>query len=130
MLRAVLLYKQAYRELIRLIHPHIQAPIRLGEQIVPNKVMYSVLAFFFMYVASIVSLSFLLSFTGLDVLTAFSAIVACINNTGPGLGQVGPSTTYAVLNDFQTWICTFAMLLGRLELFTLLVVLTPAFWRK
>ena len=130
MLRAVLLYKQAYRELIRLIHPHIQAPIRLGEQIVPNKVMYSVLAFFFMYVASIVTLSFLLSFTGLDVLTAFSAIVACINNTGPGLGQVGPSTTYAVLNDFQTWICTFAMLLGRLELFTLLVVLTPAFWRK
>ncbi len=130
MLRAVLLYKQAYRELIHLIHPHIQAPIRLGEQIVPNKVMYSVLAFFFMYVASIVTLSFVLSFTGLDVLTAFSAIVACINNTGPGLGQVGPSTTYAVLTDFQTWICTFAMLLGRLELFTLLVVLTPAFWRK
>ena len=73
---------------------------------------------------------FLLSLSGLDVLTAFSAIVACINNTGPGLGQVGPSTTYAVLTDFQTWVCTFAMLLGRLELFTLLVVLTPAFWRK
>ena len=130
MLRAVLLYKQAYRELLHLIHPRIQAPIRLGAQVVPNKVMYAVLAFFFMYVASIVSLSFLLSFTGLDVLTAFSAIVACINNTGPGLGQVGPSTTYAVLSDLQTWICTFAMLLGRLELFTLLVVLTPAFWRK
>jgi trk system potassium uptake protein TrkH len=130
MLRAVLLYKQVYRELLRVIHPRAQIPIRLGAQLVPDKVMYSVLAFFFIYVASIVSLSFLLSFTGLDVLTAFSAIVACINNTGPGLGQVGPSTTYAVLTDFQTWICTFAMLLGRLELFTLLVVLTPAFWRK
>ena len=130
MLRAVLLYKQIYRELTHLIHPHAQIPIRLSESVVPNKVIYAVLVFFFMYVSSIVSLSFLLSFSGLDVLTAFSAIVACINNTGPGLGQVGPSTTYAGLTDFQTWVCTFAMLLGRLELFTLLVVLTPAFWRK
>ena len=72
----------------------------------------------------------LLSAAGLELVTAFSAVVACLNNTGPGLGQVGPSTTYAVLEDFQTWVCIFAMLLGRLEIFTLLVVLTPAFWRK
>lgn len=130
MLRAILLYKQVYRELKKLIHPEAQFPMRLGESVVPNKIVYAVLAFMFIYVASIVSLSFLLSFTGLDVLTAFSAVVACINNTGPGLGQVGPSTTYASLTDFQTWVCTFAMLLGRLELFTLLVVLTPAFWRR
>jgi len=130
MMRAVLLYKQVYRELKKLIHPNAQIPIKLGEAAVPNKIMYAVLAFAFMYVVSIVSLSFALSFTGLDVLTAFSAVVASINNTGPGLGQVGPASTYAVLNDFQTWICTFAMLLGRLELFTLLVVLTPAFWRR
>ena len=57
-------------------------------------------------------------------------VVASINNTGPGLNQVGPATTFAVLSDFQTWVCSFAMLLGRLEIFTLLVVLTPAFWRK
>jgi trk system potassium uptake protein TrkH len=75
-------------------------------------------------------MTLLLSLSGLDIVTAFSAVVASINNTGPGLGQVGPSTTFAVLNDFQTWVCTFAMLLGRLEIFTLLVVLTPAFWRK
>ncbi len=130
MMRAILLYKQVYRELQKLIHPNAQIPLRLGDEVVPNKVVYAVLAFLFIYVASIVSLSFVLSFTGLDVLTSFSAIVACINNTGPGLGQVGPATTYAVLNDFQTSVCTFAMLLGRLELFTLLVVLTPAFWRK
>jgi trk system potassium uptake protein TrkH len=130
MMRAILLYKQVYRELQKLIHPHAQIPLRLGTEVVPNKIVYAVLAFLFIYVASIVSLSFVLSFTGLDVLTSFSAIVACINNTGPGLGQVGPATTYAVLNDFQTTVCTFAMLLGRLELFTLLVVLTPAFWRK
>ncbi len=130
MMRAVLLYKQVYRELKKLIHPHARIPMHLGEQIVPNKIVYAVLAFLFIYVASIVSLSFVLSFTGLDVLTSFSAIVACINNTGPGLGEVGPAHTYAVLNDFQTTVCSFAMLLGRLELFTLLVVLTPAFWRK
>jgi trk system potassium uptake protein len=130
MMRAILLYKQVYRELKKLIHPNAQIPLRLGNDIVPNKVVYAVLAFLFIYVASIVSLSFVLSFTGLDVLTSFSAIVACINNTGPGLGQVGPATTYAVLTDFQTTVCTFAMLLGRLELFTLLVVLTPAFWRR
>jgi len=130
MMRAMLLYKQVYRELKKLIHPDAQLPLRLGEQIVPNKIVYAVLAFLFIYVASIVSLSFVLSFTGMDVLTSFSAVVACINNTGPGLGNVGPATTYAVLSDFQTWVCTFAMLLGRLELFTLLVVLTPAFWRR
>ncbi|MDP2431103.1 MAG: potassium transporter TrkG [Pseudomonadota bacterium] len=130
MMRAILLYKQVYRELQKLIHPHAQIPLRLGDSVVPNKIVYAVLAFLFIYVASIVSLSFVLSFTGLDVLTSFSAIVACINNTGPGLGEVGPAHTYAVLNDFQTTVCTFAMLLGRLELFTLLVVLTPAFWRR
>ncbi len=130
MMRAILLYKQVYREMNKLIHPNAQLPLRLGEAVVPNKIVYAVLAFLFIYVASIVSLSFVLSFTGLDVLTAFSAIVACINNTGPGLGEVGPAHTYAVLNDFQTTVCSFAMLLGRLELFTLLVVLTPAFWRR
>jgi len=59
-----------------------------------------------------------------------TAVVATLSNIGPGLGQVGPATTFAVLNDFQTWLCTFAMMLGRLEMFTFLVVLTPAFWRK
>ena len=88
------------------------------------------LAFGFVYMVSIVSLTLLMVFSGLDVITAFTAIVASINNTGPGLGQVGPSTTYAILNDFQTWVCTFAMLLGRLELFTLMVVLSPSFWRR
>jgi trk system potassium uptake protein TrkH len=78
----------------------------------------------------IVSFTLLMAYSGLDIVTSFSAVVACINNTGPGLNQVGPATTFAVLDDFQTWICTSAMLLGRLEIFTLLVVLSPAFWRK
>jgi trk system potassium uptake protein TrkH len=88
------------------------------------------MAFGFIYMVSIVTLTLLMAATGLDIVTAFSAVVATLNNTGPGLNLVGPSTTFAVLNDFQTWICTFAMLLGRLEIFTLLVVMMPAFWRK
>jgi len=130
MMRAILLYKQVFREIGKALHPHAELPTRLGDAVVPNKIMYAVLAFAFVYMVSVVSLSLLLILSGLDVFTSFSAIVACINNTGPGLGQVGPSTTYAILNDFQTWVCTFAMLLGRLELFTLLVVLSPAFWKK
>lgn len=130
MMRAILLYKQVYRELVRLLHPNAQLLTRLGGAPVPNKIIYAVLAFLFIYVVSIVVLSFVLIASGLDVFTAFSAVVASINNTGPGLNQVGPATTYAVLSDFQTWVCAFTMLLGRLELFTLLVVLTPAFWRR
>jgi trk system potassium uptake protein TrkH len=130
MMRAKLLYKQLHRELVKLLHPSAQLPTKLGEHVVPNKIIYAVLAYFFVYVASIVTFTLALAASGLDVFTSFTAVVATINNTGPGLGQVGPASNYAVLNDFQTWICTLAMLMGRLELFTLLVVLTPAFWRK
>ena len=130
MIRAILLYKQVNRELIRAIHPNAVYQVKVGSEVVPVNILFAVLAFGFVYVACIVSMTLLLSLTGLDIITAFSAVVASINNTGPGLGQVGPSTTYTALNDFQTWVCTFAMLLGRLEIFTLLVVLTPAFWRK
>ena len=130
MIRALILYKQVYRELLRAMHPNLAWPVRIGRDPVPQNILFAVLAFAFMYMASIVSMTLLLSFSGLDVVTAVSAVVASINNTGPGLNQVGPATTYEVLNDFQTWVCTFAMLLGRLEIFTLLVVLTPAFWRR
>ncbi|MFN4341808.1 MAG: TrkH family potassium uptake protein [Azonexus sp.] len=130
MIRALLLYKQVYRELLRAMHPNAVYNIRISGQVAPQPILFAVLSFGFMYMVCIVSLTLILAFTGLDIVTAFTAIVASVNNTGPGLGLVGPSTTYAVLEDFQTWICIFAMLLGRLEIFTLLVVLTPAFWRK
>ena len=130
MMRALLLYKQVYRELLRAMHPNAVYNVRIGGQIAPQSILFAVLSFGFMYMVSIVSLTLVLSFTGLDIITAYTAIVASVNNTGPGLGLVGPSTTYEVLEDFQTWVCIFAMLLGRLEIFTLLVVLTPAFWRK
>lgn len=130
MVRAQILVKQALRELLRIIHPRVYLPVKLGNRPVANATVFAVLGYIFVYVASIVVITLLLTASGLDVVTGFSAAVASLNNTGPGLAQVGPATTYAALNDLQTWICSFAMLLGRLELFTLFVVLTPAFWRR
>lgn len=130
MIRALILYKQVYKEFLRIIHPNAIVQAKLDGVVVQNKIIYAVLAFFFIYIVSIVSMTLIMMASGLGAVTAFSAVVACINNTGPGLNEVGPATTFAVLSDFQTWLCSFAMLLGRLELFTLLVVLTPAFWRK
>lgn len=126
MLRAIILYQQVYRELKKLVHPRAAVPLKVGSHVVSNQVIFSVLAFFFVWTAVMVSLTLLLAWTGVDAVTAFSAIAGCLNNIGPGL----PSTDIAGLTDFQTWICCFAMLLGRLELFALLVVFTPAFWRK
>ena len=130
MIRAQLLFKQVFREMIVIMHPQAVLPVKLSNSVVPNRIVYAVLAFLSIYIASIVSMTLILTFSGLDIITAFSAVVACINNLGPGLNQVGPATTFAGLTNFQTWVCSFAMLLGRLELFTLLIVFVPAFWRK
>ncbi len=129
MVRAQLLFRQGRRELTRLIHPAARLPVKLGGQVVPNNVIYAVLAFAFLYVFAIIVMTLAMTASGLEFITAFSAVVASINNTGPGLNQVGPASNYASLTDFQTWICTIAMLLGRLELLTVLVVFTRAFWR-
>jgi trk system potassium uptake protein TrkH len=89
-----------------------------------------VLGFIFLYFMSVASLTFALLISGLDFISAFSAVIACINNAGPGLGVVGPASNFQGLSDFQTWVCTFGMLIGRLEIFTLLILFTPAFWRR
>jgi trk system potassium uptake protein TrkH len=73
---------------------------------------------------------FMLLLSGMDFITAFSAIIACFNNTGPGLNQVGPATNYASLSDMQTSLCTFAMLLGRVQIFSIVILFVPEFWRK
>ena len=130
MVRAAILYQQVYREFIRILHPSAYTQVKFGGTVVPNHVVFAVLAFLFVYIAIIVTLTLALVASELDVVTAFTAVVASVNNTGPGLGEVGPAGNYQGLTDFQTWVCTFAMLLGRLELFTLLIVFTPVFWRK
>ena len=116
------------REIMRLIHPSAQIPIRVGDKTIPTRVIEAVWGFFALYVASFTTMYLALELTGLDLMTSFSAVAASINNLGPGLASVG--VNYASLNDPAKWILCFAMLLGRLEIFTLLVLLTPAYWRK
>ena len=130
MIRARLMFHQVLREMTRIVHPRAQVPVKLSGHPVENNIIFAVLAFMLMYGGTIIVSTMLLTATGLDIVTAFSAVIACINNMGPGLNQVGPATTYATLTDFQTWVCTADMLLGRLELFTLIVVFTPGFWRR
>jgi trk system potassium uptake protein TrkH len=130
MMRMLLLLKQARHELVRIVHPNVVNPVVMGGQIVDGRVMQNVIAYMMVYGATLVALTMLLLFSGLDVVTAFTAVVACVNNIGPGLGEVGPAVNFKGLSDFQTWVCTFGMMLGRLELLSLLVLFTPQFWRR
>ncbi len=126
--RVILLVKQGLREIFRLIHPNAQIPIKIGGKVMPENVSNAIWGFFALYVASFSFMMLLLMASGLDQVTAFSALAACLNNLGPGLGDVGAN--YQGINDFSKWVLCFAMLLGRLEIFTLLVILTPSFWRR
>jgi trk system potassium uptake protein TrkH len=130
MVRMVLLVKQARRELVRIIHPRVINPVTLGGAVIPMSVMTSVLGFMLIYGGATMGLSMLLMLSGLDTVTAFSAVIATVNNIGPGLGEVGPSGNYGGLNPFQLGILSFAMLLGRLELLSVLVLFSSHFWRK
>lgn len=130
MFRSLILIKQSLREMFTLVHPQAVAPLKISGQVVPNGVVYSVLAFIFLYFMTIATLTFVLLISGLDFVSAFSAIVACINNAGPGLNVVGPGSNYSSLSDFQSWTCIAAMFLGRVEIITFAVLFTPSFWRK
>jgi trk system potassium uptake protein TrkH len=129
MMRAIILYKQISRSIVRAMHPNAAILVKLGGAVVPDKIILSVLSFSALYMVSLVCLTLAMAATGTDIVTGFSVVVTCFNNTGPALGAVG-TDSYGTLNDLQLYICSFAMLLGRLEIFTLLMVFTPAFWRK
>jgi len=127
-IRFLLLLKQGHRETVRLIRPNAQIPVKVGGKPVPDRVISAVWGFFAAYVGSFVVLMLFLMATGLDQLTAFSAVAACMNNLGPGLAGVG--TNYVDLNEPAKWALSFAMMLGRLEVFTLVILFTGAFWRR
>ncbi|VAW75697.1 Trk potassium uptake system protein TrkH [hydrothermal vent metagenome] len=127
-IRFLLLFKQGMREISRLVHPNAQIPVKVGNKAMPERVVEAVWGFFAIYIGVFTLMMLALLATGLDQVTAFSAVAACLNNLGPGLGEVG--FHYGSINDTAKWVLTLAMLLGRLEIFTLLVLLSPAFWRR
>lgn len=130
MMRTLILIKQSQLQMFVLAHPTAVNPLKLGGIVIPSSIILSVLGFIFVYFMSVVTLTLLLVISGLDFISSFSAIIASINNAGPGLGEVGPATNFGGLTDFQTWICTLAMFLGRIEVFTALILFTPTYWRK
>ncbi len=127
-IRIMLLFKQGYREALHLIHPNAVYAIKINKKALPAKVVGAVWGFFALYVFCFSIIHILLMSTGIDVVTSFSAVTACLNNLGPGLGEVG--SNYGAISAPAKWLLSLAMLLGRLEIFTLLVVLMPAFWKK
>lgn len=126
--RVLLVVKQGFRELHRLNHPRAVVPIKLGKTVLPERVVSAIWSFLAAYVMVYIVLMLALMGTGLNWLTAFSAVSACINNMGPGLGSV--FANFSSISQTAKWICSLAMLIGRLEVFTLLVLLTPMYWRS
>ena len=126
-IRWLLIYKQGVREIVRLVHPSAEIPVKLGNKAVQPRVVDAVWGFFSVYVVVFVIMLIAMMTTGLDQVTAFSAVAATINNLGPGLGDVAAG--FMSLPDTAKWIGIAGMLLGRLEIFTLLVLITPTFWR-
>ncbi|MEC9340864.1 MAG: TrkH family potassium uptake protein [Pseudomonadota bacterium] len=127
-IRALMLYRQGLREVLQLIHPHALISVKVGREALPNRVIESVWGFFAVYVVTFTAMYLAMAAFEGDLVTAFSAVAACMNNLGPGLGEVG--SNFASISTPGKWVLCFAMLLGRLEVFTLLVLLSPAFWRS
>jgi len=127
-IRFVIMGKGAGLEIQRLMHPSMIKPLQLQNKVIDVRVADAVRSFFSVYVATFVLFMLFLMEQGLDQVTAFSAVATCMNNLGPGLGEV--ATSFQSVSDSAKWILSFAMLLGRLEIFTLLVVLSPSFWRR
>jgi trk system potassium uptake protein TrkH len=127
-MRVLLLYRQGVREIRRLVHPNAEIPVKLGGQTVPPRVIDSVWGFFAVYVVVFVVMMVIMLIDGVDQVTAFSAVAASLNNLGPGLGDV--ANGFASLSDLSKWVCVAAMLLGRLEIFTLLVLVSRTFWQN
>ncbi len=127
-IRVVLLARYGYREILRIVHPSAEISVKVGGRAVSNQVLAAVAGFFAVYVALFLLFWFVLMALGLDPVTAVAAVSATLNNMGPGLGDV--ATSFAAMDPAVKWVCILAMLLGRLELFTLMAVLTPAFWRR
>jgi trk system potassium uptake protein TrkH len=130
MVRALILIKQAARELGRLAHPRAVLLLTLKGSRVENQVIFAVLSFMLLWAGTHIVLTFALLLTGLDFGSAFPLVIASVNNLGPAMGTFGPAGNYASLNDLQTLLLGLAMIAGRLELMTFFVVLMPAFWRR
>jgi trk system potassium uptake protein TrkH len=129
-IRLIIIAKHAIIELKKLIHPKAVITMRVGKRVIPKDVVYSVIGFFLLYVLLFVFISIVMAFLGMDILTAAGASASCLGNIGPGLGNVGPTDNFAFVPEIGKWILSFAMMIGRLEIYTVLVIFTRGLWAK
>jgi trk system potassium uptake protein TrkH len=129
-MRIMLLAKHAYQEIFRIIHPHAITTVKLGGKGVPSDILSSIWGFFILYLGLFVVSTLIMASLGLDLISAFASVAACIFNVGPGLGLVGPVSNYVTVPLVGKWVLIFCMLLGRLEIYTVIVLLIPEYWRK
>jgi trk system potassium uptake protein TrkH len=130
MMRVILLVRHSYQEIFRIIHPHAITTVKLGGRAVPSEILNSIWGFFILYLVFFIASAMIMSFLGLDIVTSYASVAACIFNVGPGLGLVGPVDNYLSVPIVGKWILIFCMLLGRLEIYTVIVLLVPEYWRK
>lgn len=128
--RHVLLGKTAYREIRQLVHPKAILPVRLNDEVVSRSVIDNILAFVVLYLGLLFTGTLIVSATGIDLWSAFTAALSCIGNIGPAFGTVGPTDNYAHIPMLGKWVLSFMMVAGRLEIYTVLILLAPAFWRR
>jgi trk/ktr system potassium uptake protein len=130
MVRYQILLKNSLLELKRLIHPNAVLPVRQNNRSVPPEIIIKIIAFVLLYIVIFLLGSIILAISGLEISSAMGAVAACLGNIGPGLGSTGPASTYANVPEFGKWVLSFVMLLGRLELFTVLILFSPSFWKR
>ena len=130
MIRVFLVVKVVFVEIARLVHPHAVIRVRIGGAVVPRDVVTNVLGFFILYMLVFVGGVLFMAAIGMDMPTSFGATAATLCNVGPGLGLVGPTEHYGLIPMAGKWVLSFLMLMGRLELFTVIILLSPHFWQK
>ncbi len=129
-MRVYLLAKVMLSEIVQLVHPHAVIPVRLNNAPIPREVVTNVLGFFVLAILVFIAGVFVMAILGLDMASSFGATAATLWNIGPGLGEVGPTDNYAHIPWVGKWVLSLLMLMGRLEIFTVMVLLSPAYWRK
>ena len=129
-IRIIVVFKQGLIELKKLVHPFAVIPLRFGNKLVKKDVVFGILGFFLLYIILFVFVAITMAMLGLDIITAFGASASCLGNIGPGLGEVGPTDHYGSIPDIGKWILSIAMMVGRLEIYTIIVIFTKSFWKK
>jgi len=129
-IRSIILLKFGMNEIKRLIHPQAVLPVRVGKIVVSREIVTNIAGFYLLYMAIFILGVIFMSSLGLDTITSIGSVAANIGNIGPGLGGVGPTDNYAQIPAIGKWFLSFLMLIGRLEIFTVIIILTPAFWKK